>query len=421
MRILFISTFYPPYVVGGWEQLVQEINDHLRARGHATHVLTSTHGVDAPSQEPGVDRVLTLEGDLYHYRPLSTLSYPARLRRNLQHTRDAIDTFQPDVVFIHIMWNLSRGIAWTAEQLCPGRVVYYVADYWPYETDVHTQYWRDPAAKPLAKLLKQCLAPLSLALVHHQDRRFPLAFKKVLCVSHAVQDALAARAGIPSTSMEVVYNGVDTRQFQPRMQRREPRENGLKLVYAGSLVPHKGVHTTIQALGELRKQGALQGITLTLIGAGHPSYEERLRTLVADLELEHNVHFMGRVPRERMPDLLPQFDALLFPSTWDEPLARIVQEAMACGLAVIGTPTGGTPEILIDGVTGFVFEAENPQALADRILQLARDPELLAKMGQTARDLVVERFDIRRMIDEIEEQLTAVAALATARNGSHHS
>jgi hypothetical protein len=56
MRILFISTFYPPHIVGGWEQLVQEINERLQDRGHITHVLTSQHGVGHPLQEPGVDR-----------------------------------------------------------------------------------------------------------------------------------------------------------------------------------------------------------------------------------------------------------------------------------------------------------------------------------------------------------------------------
>ncbi len=409
MRVLVISAFYPPYAIGGCEHKAQEIDKQLRARGHAVHVLTSTYGVHAPGQEPGIHRLLSLESNLYHYRPSSVITYSRRLRRNLQVTRDIIQAVRPEVVLVHVMWNLTWGIPWTAEQMCPGRVVYYVADHWPYVPDVHVRYWQLPANRSLPRRLKQWLAPLALAWIQRQNRRFQLRFDHVLCVSRAIRDALLEHTEIPPERMQVVYNGIDTKRFRPQSPETTESRTGLALLYAGSLVPHKGVHTAIQAMEELHRTGSLEGVQLTVAGSGHPDYEARLRDHVARAGLDEHVRFIGHVARDQMPELLPRFDVLLFPSIWEEPLARIVQEAMACGLVVVGTPTGGTPEILEDGETGLVFPPEDPRALADRIRYLKENPQAMAKIRQNARVRVVEQFDMVRMVDEIEAYLSAVA------------
>jgi glycogen(starch) synthase len=411
MRILFISDFYPPNVIGGWEQLVRDINQRLQARGHVTRVLTSTYGPNALNQEQGVDRLLTLESDLYHYDPLKTLRHKAQLKRNLKQTLETISIFQPDVVFIHGMWNLTRGVAWQAEQLRPGRVVYYVANDWPYAIDVHTSYWRDSAGKPVLKQAKKWLALIPLKIAERENRNFHLRFEHVLCVSQAVKDDLVRNAGIPPEHLRVVYNGVETDAFVPPQEwdNRRDRHPNLSLLYAGSLVPHKGVHTAIEAMAVLAQKSDLDAVTLTIVGSGHPEYEARLKKLVDEEKLGRRVSFWGRVSREEMPTVFQKFDVLIFPSIWQEPLARTTQEAMASGMAVIGTLTGGTGELLIDGETGLAFEPEDAAALAQRIEQLQRDPGLFMKLAKNGRARVLRHFDIRRMIDEIEACLSSVA------------
>lgn len=411
MRILFISAFYPPYVVGGWEQLVQDINTRLQARGHNTEVLTSIHGVKEPISEKGVHRLLTLESDLYHYQPRQFLSHKKRLENNLARTKEISNTFNPDVIFIHVMWNLSRGIAWLAEQLCPGRVVYYIANDWPHASDPHSAYWLEPARNPLLKIAKQVVAPIPLKMIERENERFSLAFEHVLCVSQAVKNDLARNTSIHPDRMQVVYNGVETDLFVPspaRSNGHHQPEKGLSLVYAGSLVPHKGVHTAVEAMAILAQKSQLDGITLSLVGSGHPDYEASLKKLIAKAHLENHIYFRGRVPRDEMPAMLQAHDVLIFPSIWEEPLARMTQEAMAAGLVVIGTLTGGTGELLIEGETGLTFEPKNARMLAQRINQLRQDPELRARLAKNGRDKVMRQFDIRRMIDEIETYLTSV-------------
>jgi glycogen synthase len=410
MRILFITAFYPPYVVGGWEQLVQDINIRLQVRGHETQVLTSTYGISAPSTyEPGVARLLRLEADLVNYRALDFFTRRRRdVRHNLETVRRQIETFRPDVVFIHVMWNLTRGIAWQAEQMLPGRVVYYVANNWPHAPNAHRAFWEDPARRPLQKVMKGLLAPLALRWTAEEEKSFPLRFERVLTVSQATKRDLAQNAGIPEAHMRVVYNGVELDQFRPRPDGHS-RNGELALLYAGSLVTHKGVHTAVEALAHLKNQGRLDGICLTLVGSGHPDYEARLRRLVKDNQLEENVRFWGRVGREEMPALLQKFDVLIFPSLWDEPLARMMQEAMASGLVVVGTLTGGTPELLVDGETGLAFTPGSAPELAQRIEELRASPELRTRLAEQGRNIVLEKFDLQRMIDEIEENLSEAA------------
>jgi len=410
LRVLFISAFYPPYVVGGWEQLVQDVNVRLQARGHITHVLTSRHGLDGglPRMEDGVERRLWLDADLVNYRAADFfLRWPARLAENLNAVRHAIAEFQPDVVFVHVMWNLTKGVAWQAEQLLPGKVVYYVANDWPYAPSAHRAYWQDSARGIPRRLLKGLLGKVALKRIEAEETLFPLRFERVLTVSQAVRASLHQHASIPPECMRVVYNGVETESFLPR---EHPAEDGnLKLLYAGVLAYHKGVHTAIEAMEKLAQDPGREGITLSLLGSGHPDYERSLQRMVEENGLVERVRFLPRVARAEMPALLSQFDVLIFPSVWEEPLARMVQEAMASGLVVIGTPTGGTPEILEDGETGLLFPAEDASALANRIERLADCPNLRSRLQRNARRIVVQKFDLERMIDEVETNLTEAA------------
>ena len=108
-----------------------------------------------------------------------------------------------------------------------------------------------------------------------------------------------------------------------------------------------------------------------------------------------------------MPALLRRFDVLVFPSVWEEPLARVMQEAMATGLVVVGTTTGGSKELLVDGETGLAFAAEDAAGLAAQLTRLAAEPGLYPRLAKAGRQAVVERFNIERMVDQVEGYLRA--------------
>jgi len=418
MRILFLSAFYPPYVIGGWEQLVEDINLDLQARGHETHVLTSMYGINRPVQESGVDRILALDADVYHYKPLDFLTHFSRVRNNIRRVKSVIETFQPDIVFIHVMWNLSKGVAWVAEKLFSDRIVYYIANDWPYTIDLHSAFWVNRARRPLLAKAKELIAPVPLRIMQNENRKFQLDFKRVVCVSQSVMKDLAEYASIDPQKMRVIYNGVNADVFTPDWSKKPyGAERAFSLLYAGNIASHKGVHTAIKALALLTQAPKARNIHLSIIGSGHPDYEDQLRNLVSIHHLEDKVSFLGRFPRSEMPALFRRFDVLVFPSIWNEPLARVIEEAMASGLAVIGTLTGGTGELLIDGKTGLTFLSEHPEMMAQRIEQLYDDPVLCKTLAENGRNKVVREFGQLQMMDEIEVYLNEVVTNSIAEGG----
>jgi glycogen synthase len=146
-------------------------------------------------------------------------------------------------------------------------------------------------------------------------------------------------------------------------------------------------------------------ITLTIVGSGHPDYEAYLHDLIERERLHEFVTFHRPVSKDEMPTLLQQFDVLIFPSIYEEPLARMTQEAMASGLVVVGTTTGGTKEILRDGETGFTFAPEDADGLAEQVTRLISDPDLCCRLAQAGRQTVLENFTLDKMVKEIEAYL----------------
>ena len=114
------------------------------------------------------------------------------------------------------------------------------------------------------------------------------------------------------------------------------------------------------------------------------------------------------VARNEMPRILGAHDALVVPTVSPEPLARIVIEGMACGLTVLASRVGGTPEMIDHGHDGFLFAPSDSYRLSELLQRLADEPALRERLGAAARVTSVVRFDIQRMVDEIEQYLEEV-------------
>ncbi len=405
MRILFISSFYPPHEIGGLSQMVYDLQEPLRLRGHETAVLTSLHGVEHPVVEAdNVWRTLHLDADLQRYQPRSLMSYGQRRDETLRRTQTAVETFQPDVAIVFETYNLTPGVPWLVEQLLPGRVVYYLASTMPYQPDLHSAYWLAPAGSRLRTLGKQILTPVALRPIRRDLNRFQLAFNHVVCVSEAARIANAAALGRDPATFTVIYNGVELDEFFPSntAAKTSTWEDDVRILFAGNVVPHKGVHTVIEALALLRERGETTPASLTIAGSGLDNYEAELNEMVDKLGLGGAVRFLGRVPREAIPELMREHDLFVLPSIWEEPLSRVMQEAMASGLAVVGTDTGGSTEGLVHEETGLIFSAGDADALATQLQRLIDDPALARKLAQAGRLMVEDKFDFVRFIDEIE-------------------
>ena len=416
MRLLFLSNFYPPLAIGGYELWCEEVATELEKRGHQVHILTSRYGLqDGTAQiDPlPVQRTLHLMTDLDYYAPAHFFRYwhkeEAHNRRELV---SAINTIQPDVMLVWGMWNLSLSLPYWAENLLPGRVAYYLSSYWPIDVDAHHSYWNAPANSRLGRALKRPLR-------HWANRRlraagYPpaLRFCHSVCCSHYVRNTLIAAKAVPAET-SVLQGGTDPAPFLAAAAERQPAaDRRLRLLYFGRLVFDKGVHTILEALAILKDQVDLSRLRLTILGSGHPDYEASLHSFVQQHELADCVDFISQVHRSDVPEYLGQHDVYLFSSIWAEPMARSVMEAMAAKLLVIGSEVGGQMEMLQNGVNSLTFSAGDAEGLARQIALSLADPELRVRLAAAGQALVLSDFTLDRMVDRIEAWLGAVANAA---------
>jgi glycosyltransferase involved in cell wall biosynthesis len=412
MRILVISNFYPPLRIDGYAQWCQEVSEGLQERGHDVWVLTSRHQAASANPAPRVRRLLYLENDLFYYSPRHFFTqWPREEAENRRIVADTVVELRPDIVFIWGMRALSHGVPAVAEGLDGSRVAYYISDHWPANPSLHEMYWRQPARTPLGRLAKPLLARTARLLLKRNGHPCRLRFSNAMVVSEAVRCNLT-EAGLPFQTASVVHGGSDVdRLYRSRDYTGVASgERPLRLLYAGYLGQHKGVHTALSAVALLAAEGYDQRLHLTVVGSGHPAYERELQWMLEAHDLRDVVTFTGPVPPDRMPGVLAQHDVLLFPSIYREPLARTMQEAMLAGLLVVGTTTGGSGEMLVEGVTGLTFKEDTPSHLASQLIKVVREPELVPELAQQGQTSMLAHFTLERMIDDVDAYLTGVVS-----------
>ncbi len=151
-RLLFVSNYYPPHALGGYEMWCHEVATGLRARGHHVSVLTSRVSGRASSDhvDGPVYRTLylELEGGLLHTIGRLSWTRDRRERENLVRVERLLHQIQPDWVVLWGMWNVPRSVPAALERWMPGRVIYYLCDYWPTLPSAYLQRWREPARHP---------------------------------------------------------------------------------------------------------------------------------------------------------------------------------------------------------------------------------------------------------------------------------
>lgn len=413
MRILFVSNLFPPFARGGYEQWCQEVAGELAARGHSLCVLTALPPQGANSADRDlpfqVHRVLhsEVQGGLGH-TALRLLMNRRRLEaHDVRETARVIAAFQPDVALIWGMWNIPRMVPAFIETTLHGRVAYYLCDYWLALPNAYIQRWQEPAKHRSAIVLKRLLGRIFLACLR-REANTSLALTHPICVSRALRDKLVT-AGVPVGHAQIIHGGTQVEQFECASDYLGYAPDRLRLIYLGRLEPEKGLPTVLEALWICRQRHQAL-ITLTIYGRGDVSYEEYLRAMTQRYEIVDSVTFCGAIPRAQIPDVLRSHDVLVFPSTWEEPFARAVLEAMAAGTLVIGTTTGGTPEILTNMVTGLTYPAGDAAALAEQIARIRDNPELARRLAEDGRSHVRRYFTFERMVDDMEQALVSLGS-----------
>ena len=216
---------------------------------------------------------------------------------------------------------------------------------------------------------------------------------RVTAVSRFLADSARKNLGI-TKPIDVVYNFVDSDIFVPRS-----RATGLRLappqtrvlMHASNFRPVKNIPLVIQVFAEVRKHLAAK---LVMVGDGpeKPAAEQ----LARKLGVERDVLFLGN--QDCMEELLPLADVFLLPSS-SESFGLVALEAMSAEVPVVASDVGGLPEVVEDGVTGFLHEATDVPGYVGSVLKLLTNEKLRRAMGRRARLVARERFDVDDMVD----------------------
>ena len=217
-------------------------------------------------------------------------------------------------------------------------------------------------------------------------------------------------AGVPS---RVIHGGA-TELFlsEHGLPRKARRANARRVLYVGRIMRHKGIDVLIQGMPE--------GIGLDVVGH---VYDEKYLALLRRLAIGRDVRFMHDTTDEQLLSayrgalvtVLPSVYRDAFGGNWEMPelLGNVLLESMACGTPAICSDVGGMPEVVRDGVTGFVVPPNDPAALGRHIAELAGNPRLWLEMSRRAREHVLSHFTwertARSVLAAYQEEWTTTA------------
>jgi glycosyltransferase involved in cell wall biosynthesis len=357
MRILLANTAHPSHVKGGAEAAVLDLAKRLVQRGHSVALVTHHKSwKGSQSEEDGV-RLYNL-GNRNIYYAFKEAKSPAPLRF-LWHSLDSANPFmehafgrildqeKPDIVNTHVLVGLSQGL-WRAVKKRNIPLIHYLHEY-------GALCPRGSTFNKGALCLQQCR---SCATITQKRRELSNNVDSIVGVSRYTLDRHLDWGYFTKAKPYVLPNVFNNLAFTGRAS---ARLGPMRIGYFGRLIPDKGAHLLIEAVKNL-PQG---GWTLDIAGTGDADYIQKLKAMAGA-----NVRFLGWRKAE---EFFTNIDVMVLPSLWPDPQPRVTFEAYMYGVPVIGARAGGIPEQIVEGRTGWLFEAGSVSSLTDVLGQRLSD------------------------------------------------
>ena len=290
---------------------------------------------------------------------------------------------------------------------------------------------RHPRAKVVLNMRCEWLTQLDPGMIAGRLEQADL----VLGCSDYVTEEIRTAFPPLAERCRTLHNGVDVERFSP-LEPAAARTGRKRILFVGRVSPEKGVHDLLEAFAlVLRDQ---PGTELVIVGPAEvrlpreymlaltdkqrirrlesfytekaeSSYIENLRGTVRSLKLEGRVTFAGPVPHAELTDHYRAADVFIFPPIWDEPFGVPPIEAMACGVPVVATRSGGISETVVDGETGLLVEPGDATALAQAMQRLLADDDLRLGMGRAGRQRALALFSFDRVVEDLARHYVRLA------------
>jgi colanic acid/amylovoran biosynthesis glycosyltransferase len=219
----------------------------------------------------------------------------------------------------------------------------------------------------------------------------------------------AIKLGCDSNKIVVHGSGIDCSRFTYKPRYVNPDET-IRIATTGRLVEKKGIEYAIRAIAKVANQ--YKNVEYNIIGDGY--LKEPLQQLIEELNVADKVKLVGWKNQKEIIEILDHTHLFIAPSVTaqdgnqDAPV-NTLKEAMAMGLPVIGTLHGGIPELVKDGISGFLVPERDADAIASKVHYFIEHPEIWEQMGKAGRAYVEEHYDMNKLNDELVEIYQRVA------------
>lgn len=384
MRIAIVNSHYYPDERGGAERSLRFLAEAAVRRGHVCTVFTTGEARESTEiNGVGVERFSLRR------RPEGTAAARARLLWHLRDTyssagaakmADAIAAFGPDIAHTNNLSGITVAL-WVCLRRNGIPIAHTLRDY--YLMCPNTAQFR--GGKSCGNRCASCrvMGAPRLAATRH--------VKTVIGNSRFVLESHLRLGAFADANREVIYNGYEA---PAGVSAREAVSAGRRLTlgFIGRLAPTKGVEMLLDAFTSL-VAASRHALCLRIAGGGDTDYVRHLRERARGLPVE----FPGMMSPAAFYESV---DVTVVPSLWHEPLARVIFESFAHGVPVIASARGGSPELVISGRTGWLFDPAEPRALERAIAAAARDLTTPAGATLSATCLAeAQRFLPGRVVD----------------------
>jgi glycosyltransferase involved in cell wall biosynthesis len=398
LNILFVSDVSIAHVIGGAERVLYEQSARLARKGHHVHVLTRRLPEHASGHET-IDGVHEWRYETDRQNALSFLNSTVSNGRilfedlQLKHSFDCINFHQPFSAYGVIQSPMSRSI----------RKVYtcHSLSFEEYQS-------RNPRPQSITE---KASFQANIQGRKRIEKKALGASKIIITLSAFTKDRLCNTYGISSDKIVVIPGGVDLAGFYPTASRMRIRKrldiptDHMILLSVRNLIPRMGLENLIHAMKDVVSR--VENVTLLLGGSG--PLKEELIALTQKLGLENHIHFAGFIPEDDLPDYYRASDIFILPTLELEGFGLVTLEALASGLPVLGTPVGGTLEILNKLDPRYLFRSSRSEDLSDLIietcLRFKENPQLWERTSAHCRRFVEQNYSWGQNVDDLESIL----------------
>jgi glycosyltransferase involved in cell wall biosynthesis len=382
-KILICSNAYPPHFIGGAELIAHQHAHVLKRLGYDVSVFAGELNNRSRQYQLKHDTFesIPVHRVMLHHRDFSGDFINFYNKKIDDLFGNLIADIMPDVVHFHNVGGLSVGL-FRAAKSRGIRTILTLHDYWAIcYKNTFLKYDYTICDGDVVSCY-ECRTSVSgggwTNIPIHLRKDFIFSQFDYIDVFISPSVYLAERymhAGVEPEKMQVLANGIDIERFSS-IQRRKPAEP-LRFSYIGYLGRHKGVFTLIEALPQI---GAERKYQVNIVGDGEEKGE--LENQVKNLELKDRVRFWGKVSHNEIERVFKETDVLILPSIWPENQPVSITEAMAARIPVIASRIGGIPELVDDGMTGYLFAPGNAHDLAKKMNRCIYAADNLQVMGE---------------------------------------